>query len=359
MSDVFYNDTSDFLIQQVKNRETIPDSGVAYSDDVIIDFINQAITGYIVPALMQVMEEYLIVTQDIVFGEQPAYPDSPPMNVDNWFWLPPDCAGYRLRDVYVIGNNGSFFNLPRLTPTQAAAQSFGSPWGPVLSPMNTQFVGGFYLQGNIVQIFPYGLANGKTVRITYPQTIPDLCLLGDAGQVIDKNPITGVLILNNAGLPWHGYTEPGYTEAYTRVCAISSIPPYDYVTDNSLNQTVYTSPPQINRVGIETINGNLITLSPGIASLINIGDWICPAGQSVYALSIPRELYPCITQKAAAMMLESAGDRDGQQTANAEFNSMLKMAVALIAPRVEGKPVKVIPTNSAFRASRGSSIGRW
>ena len=62
MSDIHYNDTSDFLIQQVKNRETIPDSGVAYSDEVILDFLNQSMTGYIVPALMSVMEEYFIVT---------------------------------------------------------------------------------------------------------------------------------------------------------------------------------------------------------------------------------------------------------------------------------------------------------
>jgi hypothetical protein len=359
MSDIHYTDTSDFLIQQVKNRETIPDSGAAYSDEVILDFLNQALNGYIVPALLTVMEEYLIITADIDFGTQPVYPDDPPVNVDNWFYLPPDCAGYRLRDIYVIGSGGQFYNLPRLTPTQAASQSIGNAWGPSLAPLNQQFTGGFYLQGNTVQIFPFGLASGKTVRVTYPQTLPDLCLLSQAGQVIAKNEDTGVLTLNNAGLGWHGYDEAGYEDSYTRICAISSYPPYDYVVDKSKDQVVYTSAPQIYRRGVKSYTGNLLTLSAGVAEEINLGDWICPVGKSVYALNIPRELYPCLTQKAAAMMLEASGDREGQQIAEASFKSMLAMAIALIAPRVEGKPIKLLPTNSSFRASRGSGMGRW
>src|SRR5579864_8337811 len=176
MSDIYYTDTVDYLIQQVKNRETIPDSGVAYSDDVILDFLNQSLHGFIVPAVMAVLEEHFVITHDIQFGTLPtnagAY--NPPVNVNNSATLPPDTAGMRLRDVYIIGSDGSFYNLPRLTPTQAAAQSYGSPWGPLLPPMNnTQFVGGFYMQGNTIQVFPYGLASNKILRITYQQTIPD------------------------------------------------------------------------------------------------------------------------------------------------------------------------------------------
>jgi hypothetical protein len=59
------------------------------------------------------------------------------------------------------------------------------------------------------------------------------------------------------------------------------------------------------------------------------------------------------------MCLEAAGDREGQATALNTYNQMIRMGLALIAPRVIGKPQKILPVNSAFKASRGSNYGRW
>ena len=180
------SDTTADLITRVKNRETIPNSGAAYSDSVLLDYLDQSLKGFIVPAIEATLEEHFVVTQDTQMAQQPNYTtNNPPTNVQNFINIPGESTGLRLRDVYVIGNDGSFYNLPRLTPTQAAAQSYGSPWGPLLPPMNNnQFVGGFYLQNNQVQIFPYGLASGKLVRISYQRAPADLCLTSNAGQVV-------------------------------------------------------------------------------------------------------------------------------------------------------------------------------
>jgi hypothetical protein len=97
-------------------------------------------------------------------------------------------------------------------------------------------------------------------------------------------------------------------------------------------------------------------LPPGTGANVKIGDWVCRKGESVFAQNIPKELLPVLVQKAAEMVLESAGDREGQQVANKTFLSMMQMALLQITPRVIGKPIKILPTNSVFKASRNRGI---
>jgi hypothetical protein len=342
-------DTTADLIRRVKNRETIPDSGAAYTDAVILEFLDQALKGFIVPAVEATLEEHFVVTQDTQMPMQSSNLATPPTGVVNYINIPGESTGLRLRDVYVIGNDGSFYNLPRLTPTQAAAQSYGSPWGPLLPPMNNnQFVGGFYLQGNQVQIFPYGLASNKTVRITYQRAPLDLVSEMEAGKVIS---ITGDVCTLDGVLPWYS--------GITQINAISGDAPHDFVVDPTVSNTVYTSYSPLNNMTVVANVGNIVTLPAGKGANIQVGDWLCPRGYSVYAQNIPKELLPVLVQKAAEMVLEAAGDREGQKIANNTYIDMMKMAILQIAPRVIGKPIKVLPTNSAFKANHGSNFGRW
>jgi hypothetical protein len=349
-------DTTEDLIRRVKNLETIPDSGAAYSDDVLLEYLDQSMKGYIVPAIESTVEEHFIVTIDTQMPEQPPYAGTaPPTDVGNALTIPGTSTGLRLRDVYVIGNQGAFYNLPRLTPSQAAAQSYGSPWGAGVPPMNnTQFIGGFYLQGNQVQIYPYGLASGKLVRLTFQRAPADLCLTTAAGQVTD---ITGDVVTIDKVLLWYGTAQIGYVP--THVNAISNENPHDYVQDATVPVTVYTSYTPLDDMTLVSVSGNVLTLPAGTGANIQVGDWICPAGQSVFAQNIPKELLPALCRKAAEMCLEAAGDREGQQVAMNSYTSMIKMALMQIAPRVIGKPTKVLPTNSPFKASRGSNFGRY
>jgi hypothetical protein len=343
------SDTTADLIRRVKNRETIPDSGAAYTDAVILEFLDQALKGFIVPAIEATLEEHFVVTQDTQMPAQSSNLGTPPTGVTNYINIPGESTGLRLRDVYVIGNDGSFYNLPRLTPTQAAAQSYGSPWGPLLPPMNNnQFVGGFYLQNNQVQIFPYGLASNKLVRITYQRAPLDLVSEMESGKVIS---ITGDVCTLDGVLPWYS--------GITQINAISGEAPHDFVVDATIPNTVYTSYSPLNNMTVVSNVGNIVTLPAGKGANIQVGDWLCPRGYSVFAQNIPKELLPVLVQKGAEMVLEAAGDREGQKVANNTYIDMMKMAILQIAPRVIGKPIKVLPTNSAFKANRGSNFGRW
>lgn len=350
------SDTTQDLITRVKNKETIPDSGAAYSDSVLLEYLDQTLKAFIVPAVESTLEEHFVVTMDTQVPAMPNYSTSPPVNVPNAIMIPGESTGLRLRDVYIVGTDGSFYNLPRLTPSQAASQSFGSPWAPAVTTSNAnQFLGGFYLQGNQVQIYPYGLASNKIVRLTYQRAPADLCLTTDAGQVV---AITGDVITLDKVLNWYGSNQVS-ANLVTHVNAISGSLPHDFVQDASQPVTVYASYTPLNDMPLVNAVGNVISLPTGLGANIQVGDWICPAGQSVFAQNIPKELYPTMIQKAACMCIHAAGDAEGYKIAQAEYTEMLKMALLQIAPRVIGKPVKLIPTNSPFKASRGSNWGRW
>ena len=347
--------TTEGLINLVKEKETIPDSGAAYSESTLLNYLDQALKSYIVPAVESTLEEHFVVTIDTQMDQQSAFSgNSPPTDVDNAISIPGESTGLRLRDVYLVGTDGSFYNLPRLTPTQAASQNFGNVnWGPGYNNQN-QSVGGFFLQGNTLQIFPYGLASGKTVRMTYQRAPADLCLTTDAGRV---TAITGDVCTLDKVLPWFGVAQTLHIP--THVGIVSSELPHDFVKDATIPTTVYTSYAPLNDVTLASVVGNVITLPTGTGANVSVGDWVCPRGTSVYAQNIPKELLPVLIQKAAEMCIHAAGDREGQQMANQEFVGMMKMALLQIAPRVIGKPAKILPVNSAFKAARGSNFGRW
>lgn len=341
--------TTDGLIRLVKEKETIPDSGAAYSESVLLNYLDQSMKAFLVPAIEATLEEHFVVTIDTQMPEQLQYAGgSPPTNVANALTIPGESTGLRLRDVYLVGTDGSFYNLPRLTPTQAASQNLGNIyWGPGYNNQ-TQSIGGFFLQNNQVQIFPYGLASGKLIRLTYQRAPADLVLIENAGKVVG---VVGDVVTVDKVLPWFS--------GITQVGVVSKDLPHDFVQNPLIPTTVYTSYAPLNDVTLVTVTSNQLTFPVGTAANIQVGDWVCPVGTSVYAQNIPKELLPALVQKAAEMCIHAAGDSEGWKVARDEFKIMMDMAIRQIAPRVIGKPVKVLPTNSAFKASRGSNWGRY
>lgn len=348
----YYTDTTDQLISQLRNKETIPTSGAAYSDDVLLEYLDQSLKGYIVPTIESVLEEHFVVTIDTDMPVQPAqYNDGIPLNVYNTLTIPSETTGLRLRDIYVIGQNGAPFNLPRLTPTQAAGQQWGGAWST--GQINMQSAGGFFLQGNEVQIYPYGLASGKTLRMTYQRAPLDLCKVSSSGQVMS---VTGnVVQLDNL---LEGSDPGGGYEVIRYVNVVQGSAPHDFVKDSTVDRRVYTSYAPLANERVSVV-GNILTFNPGKATNISVGDWVNLTGTCVYAQNIPREMYPALVQKAAEMCLHAAGDAKGEQIARNSYGEMIALAIKMISPRVIGKTTKVLPINSPFRASRLGSMGRF
>jgi hypothetical protein len=344
-------DTTNRLIELVKQKETIPDSGVAYSNNVIVDLMDLALRGFIAPEMEKINEEHFVVTQDYQMAQQPAAPvGSPPVDVDNVITIPKESMGMRLRDIHIIGSDGTPYAIQRLTLTQAASMSAGGVWGVngLAFSGNNQRVGGFYVQGNQIQLFPYGIASGKLVRLLFQQAPNKLVLESAAGRVV--NVLGDVVQISTSQPQW---------TAGTRVCVVDQYNPHSFVRDLTVPNVVYTSFPVLSDVTLTTVSGNLLTFPTGKAAGISVGDWVCLEGESVFANNIPREMLPALVQKTAESILEAAGDKQGQQSANITYEKMIALAISALSPRVQGRPVKVLPLNSPFRAARNTSYGRY
>lgn len=344
-------DTTNSLIQDVKNKVTIPDSGVAYSNAVIVNLMDLAMRGFIAPEMEKLNEEHFIVTQDYQMPEQPApVPGSPPTDVGNVLTIPKDSMGMRLRDIQIISSDGTPYAIQRITLSQAASMAGTGVWGinGVAFNSNNQRVGGFYIQGNQVMLFPYGIASGKLVRLLFQQAPNKLVLEQDAGQVVSI--LGDVVQINNVIPSW---------VTGTRVCVVDQYNPHNFVRDVSVPNVVYTSFPTLSDVTLVTVAGNLLTFPPSKTAGISVGDWICLTGESVFANNIPREMLPALVQKTGESVLESAGDKAGQQAANVTYGLVMELAITALSPRVIGRTVKALPLNSPFRAARSTNYGRY
>ncbi len=341
-------DNTDYLISLLKQKETIPDSGSAYSDATLINYLDMSMKAFIVPTVESIYEEHFVVTMDV---QMPAIPQfsgtSPPTNVGNVLTIPSESTGYRLRDVYMIGSDGTAFNLERMTPTQAAAAGWSS-YNLYGMQQQQSWYGGFYLQGNTLQLFPYGIASNKLMRMTYERCPADLALVVDSGKVVTI--IGDVLTLDTVQPTW---------VAGTSIAISSGSLPHDYVIDATIPTPVYGSPAVLNNIPLVNVAGNILTLPTGLGANVQVGDYVSLAGYSVFAQNIPKQLYPALVQKAAAMCIHAAGDSEGQKIAEEQYLEMIKLGIKQLSQRVQGKPITVLPTNSPFKASRSFVWGRY
>ena len=344
------SDTTADLITKVKFRGTIPDSGVAYSDDVIVDLMDQTLQGFIIPEMEKINEEFFLVTIDVQMDSQTVVQTGTvPVDVDNVINIPPSAMGMRLRDVQIIGTDGTPFGLTRLTVSQASAQPY-SPYaltGWAGMGMNASAVGGFFIQGNQVQLFPYGLARGKLVRLIFLRSINELILTSSSGQVVSK--LNDTLTLDKT-VSW---------VVGNKVCVSSQYNPHDFVRDLSVPTPVYASYPVLANIPLVNVVGNVVTLPVGTCKAVEEGDWVALDGQSVFAQTIPKEMLTPLIQKTVCAVLEAAGDVGGLQVAELTYERMIKLAITALSPRVIGKPVKILPLNSPFKAARGLKLGRF
>jgi hypothetical protein len=320
------------LVQRVKRFESIPSSETTFTDTDIVDLMDQEYKSTIVPMIQNLREEHFVITRDIQF---PTVNAGQTTNAGNSFQIPNEATGLRLRDMYVLDQQGNFTNIPRLSPELIGSMGNFS-WNGVVAGTY-----GFYLQGNTVQIFPYTIMSGRKGRITYHVRPADLCLTTDAAPIIS---VVGTLVtVGSTSAIW---------QAGTVVDAIQGVYPYEYVVDTRTDVPLYASATPLQNVTLVTASGNSFTVDSTIAAILKPGMWLAPTGYSPFPQYIAVDVVPCLVQATAVRCLEAMGDRAGQQLASAKLKQMMEDATRLMTPRVEGKNKKIMNPNSIARSTR-------
>lgn len=324
------------LVSRAKLQELIPNSTVTFNDDQIIDLMSAELQSYVVPLVQSCRQEHFVTTRDYILP-----PVTGTVNVENWIEIPSEATGLTLRDVYVTDDKGNFANIPRLAPEQVASRAMMVWWGTV-NP-NTAFgVGGFYLQGNRLYLYPYSLANNRAMRLTFNKRPATLTKTANSAQIIaiSGDTVTYGPTLNSWGMGEY-------------IDFIQNDLPHDYVVDSQADQSLYSSPIPLRAVQVGSAAANTLTFAPGITASLKVGDWVADYNVSPFAQLIPIEASNVLVQATACRLLATLGTKDQVALAEARLAKMTKDLISLIAPRVQGKTQKVsIPS----RLSNATSL---
>lgn len=301
------------LLASIKSRAMIPTAQNAFSDSDLLNFATEELNLKLVPSILSVREEFYVTDSSV-----PLVP-----NQSN-YKIPYRAIGGKLRFVYLIQSDNSVAALAQL-PIEDIMEYQSS----IYAYQNS----GFYVQNDEIVILPAitGSATGD-IRFKYymkPNSVVELSR-GAKITSIDRN--TGEL---------------GVDALPNNIASGSEI---DFIGSTG---NFKTKGFDIEAVGANTVTKIVTVATANIPSDLQVGDYICTAGESVIP-QIPAELQVMLAQAVACRVLEAIGDTAGLQNANAKLTEMEGKLLTVIDSRVEAPGRKVTNRNSFFRNRRST-----
>lgn len=320
--------TSD-LLADVRRSGMLPDStpsGVADAD--ILAHANKELQSRLLPLVNSVREEFYVQpqTQALVANQQ-------------FYRIPGRSIGNRLRDVLIQQSDGTLTNLVRLTPEAYAELQTTVP-GP--------YPWAFYLESDSVMLVPTPSAV-PTGSLLFKYILRPNFLVVSSN---DTTPRVSTVTNNGNGTTTitHTGTATFDAAANTSLDIVSVKPPFRTVMISTTPSAVATGS---ITVATSALPSDFTTANFGGGA--NHGA-VLSAAETSSVVQLPPELHNLLYQRTLCRVLQSIGDLEALQAAEANAQQMERDAVGLIANRTEGEPKKVV-SRLLFQPRR--RYGRW
>jgi len=306
--------TTEKLIASVRRRAMIPDDTSTYTDEDIINIMNEEIDEQVLADVMVTNQEHLVYAHPIeVIRDQSQYK------------IPYRSIGNKLRELSYLDSSGDTYELSRISMEDLSDYRNG---------FNNGNLDVFWVQGDSIN-FVNTRVNDYTTVMFYYYLRPNVLVPSDqVGVITAINRTTGVISLSNFPSDF------------------SNIPEMDFVSSRS--------PSTILKFDVQpiSVSGSTMTITfsvDDIPSTLNVGDFICEREESPVP-NIPTEFHPILAQATAVHILEALGDTEGLSNANNKLEKMKKAIVQITNDRVEGSPQKINPRNTPL--VQAQSTGR-
>ena len=127
--------TADDLIKAIKRKILMPIAQQTFSEEDILDFVNEEMTISMIPDILQYKEEYFVTTKDVAL-------------VDNQqrYGIPERAIGLKLRDLFWKDTSGNIYDMTRVNEEDTAFFQNNIT--------ATRTIHKYYLQGNDVVLAP-------------------------------------------------------------------------------------------------------------------------------------------------------------------------------------------------------------
>ena len=314
--------TGDRLIDSVRKRTMTPDDTSIFTDQDILDIVNEELDAQVLMDLLALHEEHLTVHIDI------------PKNADGVYDIPYRAIGNKIRDVSLVSTSDYIYELSQISigelPDHNGITSYDA------------YLDRFYVESNQIKLINPTRSYGA-VRIYFyirPNVLTKLREAGIISSIDDDDPELVTFGLSQVGRGFSGDVE------------------YDIIGKRTPNKIKkYDIEPQ----GINTGSSGSITFlksdiqyTPGE---IIVGDYVTLAEQSPVP-NIPTEMHPVLAQACAVHILEALGDSEALANAERRLQKMAKSVQSLVDDRVELAPKKIKPRHGALSSILRLNRGR-
>lgn len=292
--------TSDIQITRVREYPSLPDTASRFTDQKVLDFMNDCLYSHIVPTIRRAKQDFLILnTEQTVASGTYEYP------------LPTRAAAASAYNVVVVDTNESnpntFFELNRVMAGERNTQSDG-----------------YIIEGNNVVLIRPDQHTGQTLRIYYAAR-PNQVVLTTRGASITG--ISGAVLTVDTDLS-------SIITTNDSVDLIQGNPHFGWISIDE---------------GISAIDATTITLSAANSD-VAVNDYVTLKEESLIP-QIPVEAHNLLAQRTVLKLLEALKDRQGYELAAVEYAKMEKEFLTSISPRVELSPRKMNSKNTYLTRS--------
>lgn len=290
------------LIASIKVRALVPVSQQTFTENDLINLINEEMQIGLVPDIQSVKENFFLRTKlvPIVSGQRE-------------YTIPERAIGGTIQNLFFKDASG---NRMRLTEKKVSDLEF--------EMSGTGNASGFYLIGDRVRLNAIPL-NGNLEFYFY-------CRPSDLIKTISCAKVTDIMV---------GATTTVISLDTDITASVTTATLVDIITAKSPNQ-IKGFDCVVNAIGASNVTiGNSFIQDESGATMIEVGDYVCPAQRSNIPL-IPSELHSVLAQMTAARIVEALGDMTKIQMVNMKLQEMRVKATALIANRVESGSSRVV-----------------
>lgn len=304
--------TSDELVSAVRDALTLPNTASTGTDTPrILQHLNIALQSQLLPELFKVREEYGIreTRTALVSGT-------------SRYRIPHRAFMLKLRNLYWAQGSGQ---VTRLDPKEQ--EDFGTQSGDPA---------GYYLEGTDVVLLPTLGSSDGSIQFKFYFRPGDLVLTTDARQVTSVNLTARTLVIDSARpSTW---------------ATVSTLDIHSPLSGGEVKVWDYPgtfSGTTITFAAAYPIDGSRYGTKP-----VEVGDWVCLAGEAVVP-GIPKEMHGLLIDAAALRCVKGQGDQQNIQSQTKLLRDDLGGMVEQIESRNEGSPLRIKGRRGILRA------GRW
>jgi len=282
------------LLTSIERQSFAPANQNTFATSDILSLADEVLQTTILPAILDVREEYYVT-----------YADQSIVANTATYQIPARAIGMTVREVHLVGSDGAVRNLTRTSMDQLHLRQTTATSTP----------SAFYLVGDTITLSPTPGSSTGSLRVYYALR---------PGALVETSAAAVISAINTT----------------TNVVTVSSIPS-TWATGTLIDTIAATGSQRYMQTDAgPTISGSDLTFS-SLPSGLAVGDYLAVAGQSPL-VQLPPDFRAVLASLTAAEMLLGMNQPSGQ-VLYAKALKILESAQKMLTPRVPGEHELILP----------------